>query len=236
MSPVDRKLRSGGPRSSPAQERLTRLAAARRAPWLLAWFGVLVAAGLALHAFAGAVRGLDRRLVSDAVAIRTDSLTTVAHAASLFGRSWLLIPLGVLVGLALVRPLGIRAWGPLLAVVGADGLQNAIKAIVNRPRPSVTHLEHVTSSSFPSGHATESTAFLVALVALVYSARSGRARAAATVAAAVLVGAVGTSRVYLGVHYPTDVAAGIILGGAWAAGVIRWSTPGSSPTHRASSQ
>jgi undecaprenyl-diphosphatase len=40
----------------------------------------------------------------------------------------------------------------------------------------------------------------------------------------VLVCAVGASRVYLGVHYPTDVAAGIILGLAWAAGVIRWST------------
>jgi undecaprenyl-diphosphatase len=209
------------------------LAAARRAPWLLAWFGVLVAAGLALHAVAGAVRGLDHRLVGDAVAIRTDALTPIAHGASLLGRSWLLIPLGVLVGLALVRPWGIRAWSPLLAVVGADGLQNAIKAIVNRPRPSVTHLEHVTSSSFPSGHATESTAFLVALLALVYAARPGRARAAATLATAVLVCAVGTSRVYLGVHYPTDVAAGIILGGAWAAGVIRWSTPGSSPRSRA---
>jgi membrane-associated phospholipid phosphatase len=53
--------------------------------------------------------------------------------------------------------------------------------------------------------------------------RSGRLRATATVLAAVLVRAIGASRVYLGVHYPTDVAAGIILGGAWAAGVIRWS-------------
>jgi membrane-associated phospholipid phosphatase len=235
MNPAP-KLRSSGTRSSSDRERLRPLAAARRASGLLAWFGVLVAAGLGLHALADTVRGLDRRLVGDAVTIRTDPLTTVAHGASLLGRSWLLIPLAVLVGLALLRPLGIRAWGPLLAVVGADALQNAVKALVNRPRPSVTHLEHVTSSSFPSGHATQSTAFLVALTALVYSARSGRRRAAATLVAAVLVCAVGTSRVYLGVHYPTDVAAGIILGAAWAAGVIRWLTPGSSPAHRASSQ
>jgi membrane-associated phospholipid phosphatase len=200
--------------------------AVRRASALLAWFGVLVAAGLGLHALAGPLQRLDRRLVGDAVAIRTGPLTIVAHGASLLGRSWVLIALAVLVGLALLRPLGIRAWVPLLAVVGADGVQNAIKVIVNRPRPSVTHLEHVTSSSFPSGHATQCTAFLVALIALGFSARSGRGRAVAAFCAVVVVCAVGASRVYLGVHYPTDVAAGVILGGAWAGGVIRWLRPG----------
>jgi membrane-associated phospholipid phosphatase len=188
----------------------------------LAWFGVLVVAGLGLHALAGTAPGLDRRLVADAVAVRTGPLTTVAHGASLLGRSWLLIGLAALIGLALLRPLGIRAWTPLLAVVGADALQNVVKALVNRPRPGVAHLEHVTSSSFPSGHATQSTAFLVALLALVWTSGSGVARAAATLSAVALACAVGASRVYLGVHYPTDVAAGIILGGAWAAGVVRW--------------
>jgi membrane-associated phospholipid phosphatase len=195
----------------------------RRASGLLAWFGVLVGVGLGLNAVADTVAGLDRRLVDDAVAIRTGPLTTVAHGLSLLGRSWVLIPLAALIGLAFWRSLGIRSWVPLLAVVGADALQNAVKALVDRPRPSVTHLEHVTSSSFPSGHATQSTAFLVALVALVWRARSGRLREATTVLAGVLVCAIGASRVYLGVHYPTDVAAGIILGAAWAAGVIRWS-------------
>lgn len=211
------------------------MAAARRASGLLAWFGVLVAAGLGLRALASAVGGLDRRLVGDAVAIRTAPLTAVAHGVSLLGRSWLLIPLAALVGLALVRTLGIRAWVPLLAVAGADALQNVIKALVDRPRPSVTHLEHVTSSSFPSGHATQSTAFLLALLALACPARSGLGRTTATLFVAVLVFAVGASRVYLGVHYPTDVAAGIILGGAWAAGVVRWSNACSSPVHRTSS-
>jgi membrane-associated phospholipid phosphatase len=223
MNPVARRLRSGGARSSPARQRPTPLAAARRTGWLLAWFGVLVAAGLGLHVLAGTVQGLDRRLVGDAVAIRTDPLIAVAHGGSLLGRSWLLIPLAALIGLALMRPLGIRSLSPLLAVVGADGLQNTVKALVDRPRPSVTHLEHVTGSSFPSGHATESTAFLLALLALMCTARSGLGRATAMLFAAVLACAVGASRVYLGVHYPTDVAAGIVLGGAWTAGVIRWS-------------
>ncbi len=195
------------------------MAVARRACALLAWFGVLMAAGLGLHALAGTVRGLDRRLVGDAVAFRTDRLTAVAHGASLLGRSWLLIPFAALIGLAVLRPLGIRAWGPLLAVAGADALQNVLKTLVERPRPSVMHLEHVTGSSFPSGHATESAAFLVALVCMT---RPGLSRSVAAAVAATLIGAVGASRVYLGVHYPTDVAAGIVLGGAWAAGVVRW--------------
>jgi undecaprenyl-diphosphatase len=234
MNPVTRTFRSGGSRAS--STRCASLAAARRVAWLLAWFGVLVAAGLGLRALAGAVGGLDRRLVDDAVAIRTAPLTAVAHGVSLLGRSWRLIPLAALVGLALVRTLGIRAWVLLLAVAGADALQNVIKALVDRPRPSVTHLEHVTSSSFPSGHATQSTAFLLALLALMCPARSSLGRLTATVFAAALVVAVGASRVYLGVHYPTDVAAGITLGGAWAAGVIRWSMPGSSPVQRTSAQ
>ena len=178
--------------------------------------------GLGLHALAGTAAGLDRRLIDDAVTIRTGPLTAVAHGASVLGRSWVLIPLAALIGLALRRSMGIRAWVPLIAVVGADALQNAVKALVDRPRPTVPHLEHVSSSSFPSGHATQSTAFLVAVVAVVWVARPGRLRVVVMLVAAVLVCAVGASRVYLGVHYPTDVAAGIILGGAWAAGVIRW--------------
>lgn len=196
----------------------------RRTLGLLAWFGVLVAVGLGLHALAGTAPGLDRRLVDDAVTIRTGPLTAVAHGVSLLGRSWLLIPLAALIGVAFRRSLGVRAWVPLLAVVGADALQNAVKALVDRPRPSVRHLEHVTSSSFPSGHATQSTALLVALLALGWTSGSGVARATATLSAVVLACAVGASRVYLGVHYPTDVAAGIILGGAWAVGVCRSSS------------
>jgi hypothetical protein len=91
---------------------LTPLTTVRWVLGLLSWFGVLVAAGLGLHALAGTARSLDRRLVDDAVAIRTGPLTAVAHGASLLGRTWLLIPLAALVALALMRPLGIRAWGP----------------------------------------------------------------------------------------------------------------------------
>jgi undecaprenyl-diphosphatase len=84
----------------------------------------------------------------------------------------------------------------------------------------------VTSSSFPSGHATQSAAFygsgLLALMILLRGPGRLRelARAVAAAALALLVCGVGFSRVYLGVHYPTDVACGLLLGALWA-GLVR---------------
>lgn len=178
--------------------------------------GLLVLAGLGLRALASVAAGLDHRLVDDAAASRSATLTTAAHLASLLGRSWVLFPVTGVLALALARRLRWRALGPLAAVAGADLLQQSLKALVQRPRPGVLHLEHVTGSSFPSGHATESAAVAVALV-LLARGRARRDRIAAAIIAAVLVAAVGASRVYLGVHYPTDVAAGIVLGSAWGA-------------------
>jgi membrane-associated phospholipid phosphatase len=109
-----------------------------------------------------------------------------------------------------------------VAVLGAEVLQHAIKALIQRPRPLVPRLEHVTGSSFPSGHATESTAVALALV-LLLGRRPRRERVAAALAATLLVAAIAASRVYLGVHYPTDVAAGIILGAGWGA-TAAWCT------------
>jgi undecaprenyl-diphosphatase len=80
----------------------------------------------------------------------------------------------------------------------------------------------VTGSSFPSGHATQASAFWFALV--LVSPSVGASRAVTGLAAALallLVAAVAASRVYLGVHYPADVVAGVLLGTSWAAFVSR---------------
>jgi undecaprenyl-diphosphatase len=106
---------------------------------------------------------------------------------------------------------------PTLPIVlaGAYALQNLAKLLSDRPRPPVGHLEHVTSSSFPSGHATQISAVVAAL--LLGRRLPGR-RGALFAAGVIAVTAVAASRVYLGVHYPTDVIAGALLGTTW--GVI----------------
>ena len=91
-------------------------------------------------------------------------------------------------------------------VLGANLLSEALKLVFQRPRPeSFFGFESPITYSFPSGHAMVSLVFYLALAEVL--APPGR-RPAARVAAAVLSLAVGFSRVYLGVHYPTDVAAG----------------------------
>jgi undecaprenyl-diphosphatase len=191
---------------------------ARRALWLTAWLIAVILAGLGLHLLAMLVPGEDLTLVRDLAGDRDSTLTTLAHGASWLGRSAVLVPAGILIGLgaiALGRPL--RGIAVPVAVLGAIVIQNADKAIVARPRPPVHQLEHVSSTSFPSGHATESTAFFLVLAAMFYaSGASLWARRLVVATTIVVIAAVALSRVYLGVHYPTDVVAGMLLGAAWA--------------------
>lgn len=106
----------------------------------------------------------------------------------------------------------------LLAVGGGALLSTALKHAFGRPRPDlVAHSVDVYSLSFPSGHALLSAITYLTLAALVARAEEGRSMKiyVMSVAAAIVL-LVGFSRVYLGVHWPTDVLAGWCLGAAWA--------------------
>lgn len=105
-----------------------------------------------------------------------------------------------------------------VAVLAASASSQFTKALYGRPRPDlVPHDVYVYSGSFPSGHSTMSTAAFLTLAMLVASLEMKRRSKALAyaLAAAVIVG-VGFSRVYLGVHWPSDVLAGWCLGSAWA--------------------
>lgn len=104
------------------------------------------------------------------------------------------------------------------ATVGGAVLSTLLKGAYARPRPAlVPHLSYVTSASFPSGHAMLSAVVYLTLGALLARQVAGRwARAYFVGVAVVLTLLVGASRVYLGVHYPSDVVAGWAAGVAWA--------------------
>jgi undecaprenyl-diphosphatase len=191
---------------------------ARRAAWLPVWLIAVILAGLGLHLLAMLVPGEDLDLVRDLAGDRSPTLTALAHGASFPGRSVVLVPAAIVIALgatALGRPRhGVAV---LVGILGAIVVQNADKAIVARARPPVHRLEHVSSTSFPSGHATESTAFFLVLAAVLYTGvASCWARRLVAATTLVVIAAVALSRVYLGVHYPTDVVAGMLLGAAWA--------------------
>jgi undecaprenyl-diphosphatase len=106
----------------------------------------------------------------------------------------------------------------LMAVAGGALLSTAAKFMFARPRPElVAHLVDVSSYSFPSGHALSSAVTYLTLGALLMrTQRHKRVKAYLLGVAVLLTLLIGASRVYLGVHWPSDVLAGWFLGAAWA--------------------
>jgi undecaprenyl-diphosphatase len=124
----------------------------------------------------------------------------------------------VIAGLFLAQKRWRESW--LLIGASASGLLlvDIIKVAVGRERPPVAmHAVEVGNASFPSGHAMLSAIIYFSLATLVaHFADRRRVRAYALSAGLVVTLVVGCSRVYLGVHWPTDVIAGWVLGAAWA--------------------
>ena len=128
------------------------------------------------------------------------------------------IVLGVVVAWLLWRRLWRLAAFVVVTGIGSSLLNTAVKAAVNRPRPLVDHpLVHLPGASFPSGHAQAAMTGYAVLVLVFIPVVSPRWRKVVIVAAAVMVLAIGFSRVALAAHYVSDVAAGFILGAAWTA-------------------
>ncbi len=105
----------------------------------------------------------------------------------------------------------------LVVVLGQTLIMNLVKLVVDRPRPDVRRLTGFSGSSFPSGHATAAAAVFAAVALLLGRRRSRPTKAVLAGAAAAIAVAVASSRVLLGVHWFTDVLAGLALGWAWFA-------------------
>ncbi len=128
-----------------------------------------------------------------------------------------LVTVAAVAWLALLRKFGAAVLVGL-AVIGGALLSLALKSGFARPRPElVPHGDVVTSLSFPSGHAMSSAIVYLTLAALLSRAQPHRRLKIYLLSVAVVLTLmIGVSRVYLGVHWPSDVAAGWCIGSAWA--------------------
>lgn len=158
------------------------------------------------------------------VAHRTPALTQVMRVVTEFGSAWFVISLLVVATVVVV----VRRWSrsvvlvPVLSAAGTTFLVTVVKLMIARPRPSVGSVVAVANGfSFPSGHSAQAVATYGALAWLVARGLAGRSsRVAAWLAAAVMVLLIGVSRMYLGVHWLSDVIGGYTIGACWLVLVV----------------
>jgi undecaprenyl-diphosphatase len=133
------------------------------------------------------------------------------------GEAAFLVVLGAIIAWRLVS-LGRRRQAVFLviAALGAEVVDQALKLWFQRPRPDVFFGPQPLNYSFPSGHALVSCCFYLAVAEILIDEQWSRVRKLMVWTLAVLTtGLIGFSRVYLGVHYPTDVLGGYVAAIAW---------------------
>jgi undecaprenyl-diphosphatase len=209
-----------GPAPSPLMEAgmIASLAAAALSLFLFAWIAEEMAEG-ATARFDLGMRAWVHQFASPA-------MTRAMTAISLLGYNVLVVEL--IIALAVFLYLGWKhAAGWLAAsMAGALALELALKQAFHRPRPQTFFGAAPHSYSFPSGHALCSFCFYAVLAGLIAArTRSPAVRIVVGVAAGMLVVAIGLSRIYLGMHYPSDVLAGYLAAAIWVATLLvldRW--------------
>src|SRR6202158_723724 len=167
----------------------------------------------------GDVGAVDRAILLAVARTRVPWLTVAAIDITALGSITLVVLFSAftLVVLLVLRD-RLGALQLLAASAGAGILTLVTKKIIERIRPEeAQQLIVVSGFSYPSGHSVSTSALylMIAIIAGRYVQDSG-ARAAIVMAVSAVLVMIGVSRVYLGVHYATDVVSGISLGAAWA--------------------
>lgn len=167
----------------------------------------------------------DRHTLTWLSTLATPTLTRLAVAVSILGSGWTVTPLALGAFLALRQTSLPRAQWLLVAVGGGLLLFLALVFLVGRPRPTYFP-SPVTepTASFPSGHAMNTTVVFLALYLVTGPARRAW-RTWLAVFGVLTVVLVSASRLYLQIHYPSDIVAGISLGAAWVLALHAFWTP-----------
>lgn len=204
-----------------------------RAGTVLGGLGIFLVVGIVVAAVAtwafgefaekvmsGQTQSFDEAVLRWVSAHHTHSLDTIMLEITSLGTGSVVMMIVGVAALFLALTRHRYSAALLLASTAGGGLLNLIlKNFFGRPRPHVFEWgTNALSSSFPSGHAMSATVVYVTVGYLAARLEKSKwARAMTLVVAGAIVAAISASRVYLGVHYPSDVAAGIIIGIGWAA-------------------
>lgn len=141
--------------------------------------------------------------------------TSILLGATKLGEVWAMVCLSLLVvAYLMLKRYKIEALFFMLTMALSGTLNPILKNIFDRERPTLLRLIDISGFSFPSGHAMGATSYFGSVMYLVHHIDHGASKGILIGLSALMILLISTSRVYLGVHYPTDIIAGII-GGAF---------------------
>ncbi len=181
-------------------------------------FGLNIFLDLAEALSANQLYIYDYRIQSFIVDYRNPAWTPfITFITDLGDRYAYMVVIGIMAALLIIR----RNYQLVFQILFVSGLSAvatvALKHTYMRERPSIEHLVEIGGLSFPSGHSLSAMAFYGFVIYLIFRyVRSTVLRWSLSIFCALLILAIGLSRIYVGVHYPSDVAAGFVGGLIWA--------------------
>ncbi|REE68693.1 undecaprenyl-diphosphatase [Paenibacillus taihuensis] len=193
------------------------------------WFVYLILAiagfqGLAMLVQHDQLKRFDSAVISTVQGWENDRLTSIAKFLTLIGSSKILIPALIVLAIILFIFLKHRKELVLLlgGMLGSSLLNHLLKDIYKRARPDIHRIAEEVGYSFPSGHSMAAFTFYFLITYLLWRhIHLRRWRIALLLFSAFMIIAIGLARIYLGVHYPSDVLAGYWVSACWVALCIR---------------
>ncbi len=214
---------------------MTRDGAVRLARSLVGFISLGVLVWLIVDVVSGSTQGIDFSIRDGVHRYASPALTVAAQSVTVLGSILFLSVASAasVIGLLLAR-LRREAVRLSCLMAGALGLENGLKYSIHRVRPEAFFGVDPTTYSFPSGHSLLSLCFYVSVAMFVAQRlRGGVGRVAIWTAAVLAIVVIGLSRIYLGVHYPTDVIGGYLTAALWTSLVFSVLPTGRSRAHGA---
>lgn len=179
--------------------------------WILCAITAILAIVITINVKNGKILELDLNIYKFfSENIINDKLTPIVKVITHVGGAKIVFVLTVL-AIILIKGLKNKLF-LLTGVVGTAGLNVVLKHIVQRERPNINRLIHEKGYSFPSGHSMMSMAFYGMLIFLIFKyVKNTALKWTLIVILTILLSTIGITRIYLGVHYPSDVIGGFVV-------------------------
>ena len=178
--------------------------------WIISFICLIIFIAVLEDVFDNEITNFDTVIFNTIRSIRTDVVTNMFKVITEFGSAFVLILITVLSLLVLKnKKIGIMIAFNLTTV----GIMNQVlKHIIQRPRPIENRLIEQGGYSFPSGHSMASMAFYGLIIYFIFkNVKDKRIRNTLCILLSILIVLIGASRIYLGVHYASDVIAGFVI-------------------------